>query len=359
MAVAIERPTRRSALTELVDLHAKVYAGRRARWAAEPGIELPLLTGESPFAVERRIAPFVAREDGRLVARAVAVLDERYLRLWRDGVGHVVLFEALPGTQRACRMLLDAACGWLAEQGARAARLGFGVFDFPFVIDAYDALPPNLLRQNPPYYHSLLKEAGFETEQGFVDYKIEVTPQRVAAWEAAVAQGRRAGFALVPLREVPLERRASDFHLVWDESFRTHWGYTPFSEEELAMIIASLSPVGMLDCSLLAYRNGEPMAALWLVPETSAQAIVARGHRLSPDERLNVLAIAVREPARGTGLNLALAARGYLELVRRGARFLSYTLVLDGNWPSRRTAEKLGAAVCASYVAYRRDLRLT
>jgi len=56
-------------------------------------------------------------------------------------------------------------------------------------------------------------------------------------------------------------------------------------------------------------------------------------------------------------LNLAMAAHGYLELVRRGARFLSYTLVLDDNWPSRRTAEKLGAAVCASYLAYRRDLR--
>jgi hypothetical protein len=36
---------------------------------------------------------------------------------------------------------------------------------------------------------------------------------------------------------------------------------------------------------------------------------------------------------------------------------LSYTLVLDDNWPSRRTAEKLGATVRASYVTYRRELR--
>jgi hypothetical protein len=31
--------------------------------------------------------------------------------------------------------------------------------------------------------------------------------------------------------------------------------------------------------------------------------------------------------------------------------------VLDDNWPSRRTAEKLGASVCANYLVYRRDLR--
>ena len=38
-----------------------------------------------------------------------------------------------------------------------------------------------------------------------------------------------------------------------------------------------------------------------------------------------------------------------------GATHLSYTLVLDDNWPSRRTAEKLGAHVCANYMVYRRN----
>ncbi|MEW6272795.1 MAG: hypothetical protein AB1689_26255 [Thermodesulfobacteriota bacterium] len=356
MGVVIEVPSSRAALAELIDLHNTVHAGRLARWAPEPSIELPLLTGESPFAAGRRLRPFVARDGGRLVARVVAAIDERYQRLWDERLGHLLLFEALPGSRVAVRALLDRACEWLAGEGADAARTGFGVFDFPYAIDAYEALPPSLLRQNPPYYHALLKDAGFETEQGFVDYKIEVTPHLIARWRDAVDAGRRAGFAVLTLREVPFERRAADFHQVWDDSFRGHWGYTPFSEDELSSIIAGLTPVGMLDCSLIAYCDGEPMGALWLVPETTALAVVARGHRLRDAEKLNVLAIGVREPARGRGLNLAMAGAGYLELVRRGARYMSYTLVLDDNWPSRRTAEKLGAAVCASYLAYRRDL---
>lgn len=357
MAIVVETPTTRDALVELIDLHATVHAGRRARWAPEHANELPFLTGESPFAADREICPFVAREDGRLVARAVAVLDERYVRHWNEPIGHVVLFEALPDARAATRRLLDEACAWLASRGAQAARAGFGVFDFPFVIDAYEPLPPSVLRHNPPGYHALLKDAGFETEQGFVDYKIEVSPRLVARWESAVEAGHRAGFEVLRLRDVPADRRAADFHLVWDDAFRAHWGYMPFSEDELALVIASLTPAGMLEHSLLAYRDGEPMGALWLVPDASAHAIVARGQRLRDDERLNVLAIGVREPARRQGLNLAMAGRGYLELARRGARVLSYTLVLDDNWASRRTAEKLGAFVCASYVAYRRDLR--
>jgi hypothetical protein len=39
-----------------------------------------------------------------------------------------------------------------------------------------------------------------------------------------------------------------------------------------------------------------------------------------------------------------------------GYRSASYTVVLDDNWPSRRTAEKLGARVTRSFNIYRREL---
>jgi len=92
-----------------------------------------------------------------------------------------------------------------------------------------------------------------------------------------------------------------------------------------------------------------------LVPEHNAEAVLRPGRTVQESELLNVLAIGVRESDRGRGVNLAMASYGYLELVRRGAKYVSYTLVLDDNWPSRRTAEKLGAFVCANYVAYRRN----
>jgi len=74
-------------------------------------------------------------------------------------------------------------------------------------------------------------------------------------------------------------------------------------------------------------------------------------------ERLNVLGIGVRDAYRGMGVNLAMASYSYLELIRRGATWLSYTLVLDDNWPSRRTGEKLGGECRASYLTYRRTFR--
>jgi hypothetical protein len=52
-----------------------------------------------------------------------------------------------------------------------------------------------------------------------------------------------------------------------------------------------------------------------------------------------------------------MAARSYLNMSARGYRSASYTVVLDDNWPSRRTAEKLGARVTRNFNIYRRELK--
>ncbi len=119
---------------------------------------------------------------------------------------------------------MDEACEWLRRQGADAARAGSGALEFPFVIDAYETLPPNILRYNPPYYHALLKDAGFESEKGWVDYKIAVRPELTARWASMLEAAHRAGYDIVPLRNVPKDRLASEFTATFNETFQAHWG---------------------------------------------------------------------------------------------------------------------------------------
>ena len=357
MAITIETPSGMDALTEFLLFHDEVYQPRSARWTALVPFQLPVLTGESPFACDRVLRPFVAREGGRVVARVLSAIDRRYQRHWHQRLGHVLMFEALPETREAVRRLVQTACEWLAAQGADAARAGMGMLDFPFVIDEQQMLPPAFVRQNPAYYQSLLKDAGFETERGFVDYRIAVSTELVARWESALEAAQRQGFEMVPLKEVPETRRVTEFTAVYNDAFKAHWGWTPFTAEEVTSMMEALAPLGMLETSLIAYRGGVPLGVLWVTPDTSFLAVLAPGRTLRAEERVNFLGIGVAAAARGRGLALGMAAHAYLELVRRGATHLSYTMVLDDNWPSRRTAEKLGAHVCANYLAYRRDLR--
>ena len=351
----IEVPGNRAERQEFLHFHDRVYESRSAARLEFVPLLLPILEGTSPFSTGRTVRPFVARERGTVVARALAVIDRRYQDHWQEPLGHVVLFEALEGAGEATRRLADAACEWLAGRGCRAARAGMGMLELPFAIDDFERLPPLGVRQNPAYYHRLLKDAGFETERGWVDYRIAVRADLVEAYREHLTAARSAGFEIVPLREVPEERRMADFTATHNETFRAHWGFSPFTLEDLSLLVELQAPLGALETSVLAYRDDRPVGMVWSVPESAEFARIHPGRRIRPEERVNFLGIGVCPEARGTGLNLAMASYAYLELVRRGARHLSYTLVLDDNWPSRRTAEKLGAEVCGNYVTYRRE----
>ena len=354
--MTVEQPTSEADLERFVLFHDDVYAERSARWIASPAFHVPFLAGRSPFAVDRRMQAFVACQHGKIVARVLAMIDERYQRLWKEPVGHLSFFEALPGFSQATRQMIDVACRWLAEYGATAARAGMGALEFPFAVEDHETLPPCFLRQNPAYYQTLLKQADFETEKGLVDYRIRVTPERIAAWEGLVEAGRRNGFELVPLAALPEERRAREFLRAYNTPFLGHWGYSPWTEDELVVTFRAFEPFGMLEHSLVAYRAGEPMGSVWVQADASAMARLTPGRTLRAEEKVNFLGIGVLEPARGSGLNLAMAAHTYLEFARKGYEYVSYTLVLDDNWPSRRTAEKLGAQVCNNYLVYCRRL---
>jgi GNAT superfamily N-acetyltransferase len=210
------------------------------------------------------------------------------------------------------------------------------------------------VRFNPPYYHSLLKDAGFETEKGYVNYKIKVCPELVARWESAAEAGRRAGFEIAHVKDLPASRWVPEFTATFNDAYKRHWGSTPLSQGEVEAYVGSPD---WIDHSLLAYRDGEPAGILVIQNDLSAGASLSPGRKLADAEKLNWLGIGVAESSRGRGLNLAMASSAYLELAGQGAKYLSYTLVLDDNWPSRRTAEKLGASVCSSHVVYRRNFR--
>jgi GNAT superfamily N-acetyltransferase len=357
MALKIESPADEAGLTEFVRFEDRAHEGISARWPAIDMLEMPTLTGQSAVAAGKRMRPFVARENGEIVARSLALVDPAYARRWNDRLGHLAMFEALGGTREAVKQMVDAACEWMKGQGAEAARAGFFMpLDAAFVIDAYDVLPPLLVRQNPDSYHSLLKDAGFECEKGMVDYRIEVTPELVARYQSALEAAQRGGFEVVALADLPPQKRVADFAPAFNEAFYNHWGYVAMPDAAFGEFFTMFEMMGGgLETSAIAYRNGEPVGTVMVMPEQTALAALAPGRKLAEWEKLNFLGIGVRAPARGRGVNLALASFAYLRLIEKGAKYLSYTIVMDDNWPSRRTAEKLGAKVSANYVAYRRN----
>ena len=361
--ISIERPTSRAQLEEFARLPFQVYAGRAAWWPPDVQNEIDLLARRSMLSSRLEVTPFCARRAGRLVARVSAVVNRRYIEHWHEQLGQLIHFEALEGEDVAVAAMLDQAIQLLRERGMRAVRSGFAAFlDYPYAIDNYDSLPSFLLRGNPPSYHRYLKDAGFVTEKGQLDYTAALTPEILARYRRMAEAAAAAGVTIQSWREFGYLAAIDAWTDVTNSAFDRHWGWNPVTRAEMRPMLTSLWETPVADLSMLATIGGECVGAVFSVPDLSmALARIKRGVRLEPERgggtRGALINVGVIERARGRGVALAMAARSFLAMARRKMRFAGYTLVLDDNWASRRTALSLGAHVTGNFVTYRREFQ--
>jgi hypothetical protein len=361
--VSIENPRSRAAMEDFARLPFVVYAERKAWWPPDIQNEVDLLSHRSPLSPFLEVEPFVARRDGRIVARVSAVINHRYIEHWKEKLGQLIHFEALSDEDDAVTMLLEAAAQWLRERAIDAARSGFAAFlDYPYAIDNYGAFPSFLLRANPSCYHRYLKNAGFETERGQLDYTTHLTPEIIARYRGMIDAAGRGGIQLRSWREFGFLAAINAWADVTNVAFRNHWGWNPVTHAEAWLMLAALWESPVADLSMVAVIDREVVGAVFCVPDFSeVLATLKRGVKLAPDQgggtRGALINVGVIDAARGRGVARAMAARSFIAMERLGIRYAGYTLVLDDNWPSRRCAESLGTRVTGNFLTYRRDFR--
>ncbi|MGH7865007.1 MAG: hypothetical protein ACREQB_08455, partial [Candidatus Binataceae bacterium] len=214
----------------------------------------------------------------------------------------------------------------------------------------------------PAYYHRHFKDAGFVTERGQADYTAVLSADMVARYRKIVDDSPGGGMVIRSWREFGFLAAIDAWADITNSAFARHWGWYPITRSEVRPMLMSLWDTPVVDLSIIATRGEEPIGAVFSVPDLSAALAtvrpgIDRNASTGGGTRGALINIGVIENARGRGVAVAMAARSFLEMASRGMRYAGYTLVLDDNWPSRRTAAALGAHVTSNFVSYRRDLR--
>lgn len=357
-------------LQRFVEFGQEVYKDHSCWVPPDSNHNIAQLSGDFPGADRTQHEAFWALDGkGSILATVAAVVSEAFNRHWKEAIGHLAYFESLRGHDEAGTAVLRAACDWLRERGGRAARLSFlPGWQFPLTIDSYDAVPTFLHAVNPPRYHQIIKNAGFATERSLVEYRIAFTEELATEYRRMVEKALAAGVLLHSWDFAQLEGETERFCEINNECFARHWGIPRFTVEELSGLTVGLKDFLVADFTGFAEVNGELAGYVYATPDLNQafHAMKGRDPAAHADEFQRhlrsihhgmLLIIGVREKWRGRGINLALAAKSYLAMIDRGYKSASYTLVLDDNWPSRRTAEKLGGKVARNFVVYRRELK--
>ena len=355
-------------LQRYVDFGQEVYR-QNPHWVPPDAHHLTgLLGGQGGFGSGSQVQAFWVEEGDRVLATVAAVTDEAYNRHWSEQMGHLLFFEALPGQDEAVESLMRSACDWLRARGCQAARLSMlPGMQLPLTIDAYDTVPTIFHTYNPPYYHSYIKNGGFMTEKGVVQYQIGFTPELAGRYREMLKRATGSGVSLRSWDFDRLEEETETFTSLVNETFQAHWGFMPLPAAVMRGLTVELRDFLVADFTAFAEAEGQKAGFVYSLPDLNQAFHRMRGKAIEENftefqQRLQeidhgvLLVIGVKQAYRGRGINLALAARSYLAMIERGYKTGSYTVVLDDNWRSRRTAEKLGARVTRNFNVYRKEL---
>ena len=327
-----------------------------------------LLAGEAGFGPGSKIQPFWVEDDDKILAIVTAVNDEAYDRHWNERMGHLLFFEALPDQDLAVSSLINGACEWLQGHGCKAARMSLlPGLQLPLTIDAYDTVPTIFHTFNPSYYHSYIKNSRFTTELGVVQYQIQFTPELAGRYREMVRQATDNGVSLRSWDFDRLEEETEIFTALGNETFSAHFGFMPLPHAVYRGLTVDFKDFLLDDFTAFAEVDGQAVGFVYSLPDLNQALHPMRGkaieenleefqRRMKAIDHGVLLIIGVKRDYRGRGINLALAAKSYLAMIDRGYKTGSYTVVLDDNWPSRRTAEKLGGRVTRNFIIYRKEL---
>lgn len=329
---------------------------------------IELLSGAGGFGSDTHMQPFLIEDGNKVLATITAVTNDSYDQRWNERLGHLLFFEALPDQIEAVKALMRAADEWFRAHDRQAVRMSLlPGMQLPITIDAYDDVPTVFHTYNPSYYHSYIKNAGFRTECGVVQYQVSFTPELAERYRAMLKPAETAGVSLRTWDFDRLEAENELFTKLFNETFAEHFGFMPLPAAVMSGLTVGLKDFLVQDFTLFAEADETTVGFVFSAPDLNQVFHRMKGKDLEENfaefqqllptiDHGVLLIIGVKKSQRGRGVNLALAARSYLAMIERGYKTGSYTVVMDENWPSRRTAEKLGARVTRNFNVYRKEL---
>lgn len=333
--------------------------------------EKQFLAGKGLFFKHCRYRLFVAKEGPRIVARVGAYFDDNLARHWKQRIGLLGFFEALPDCPGPVQGLFEEAEKFLIQQGAEVIWAPFngGIANsVGFLANAYNRPPVFLMAYNPPYYHQYLRKLGFSPIQELLAFTTDLLDPRLQRKVTYVL--RRARASEVRIRSFDRRRfQAESFLLgrLYAETFKKHWGYGPQSEEEFFEIVKPFRLALDPDFILFAEHKGLPIGFVLSVPDYNPVIRELDGNleflnalsflRLKQRIReARLIAIGVISEWRGKGVAPLLVASAYHAMIRKSYSTCEYSWVFRENESSQNVAKKFQGDPYKIYYVYGKEL---
>jgi len=357
----------RQSLKEFIELPYRLYRGD-PYWVPPLRIAVKeLLDREKhPFYKNAQAEFYLARQNGKVVGRIAAIIDQGHNRFHEENAGFFGFFESIDD-QAVADALLARAKQWCFDRGARFLRGPVNPslnYECGMLIEGFDSSPMIMMTYNPRYYPTLMEKAGLHKSKDLLAYISH--SDRVDLKKIGRVADRVLATNQVKVRPINMKDFAGEVERVWhvyNSAWERNWGYVPMSREEFLAMGKEMKQILKPELVLIGEVGDRVVGFALALPDVNVALKPANG-KLFPTGLLKilyyqrlvrsvrVLALGVVEEYRPSGV----AAAFYATLVRN-ARKLGYgdcemSWILEDNILMNRSLEVMGAKRYKTYRLY-------
>lgn len=324
---------------------------------------------------------FVAWRGDKPVGTIAAFINHRHNEFHNEHIGFFGFFEVYDD-QEAATALLETAAEYVRAKGYNAIR-GPASFstneECGVLIEGFDDVPVVLMPYNYPYYQRLIENVpGFAKVMDLYSYYITLENVegggRLAKLLRVTQKNNERRHIVTRMPDVKkLKQEFLTLKAIYNRAWDQNWGFVPFSDEELDEMVKMLGQYFVPRLAQYASVDGKPIGFLLALPDMN-QALHAAYPRPGIPEpisllqvlwhwkirpkinRARIMLMGVQEGYRGLGVESAMFAALYHEVVDMGWNYADGGWVLETNEPMQRLVDAYNSRHYKTYRFYERAL---
>lgn len=331
---------------------------------------LDLLSLSNPFWAHAERKLYMAYRGDTPVARVAAIINETHNSYHGEKTGFFGFFETV-NDKEAAGAVLSAAEQWLKSRGMELARgpMNPSTNDScGLLISGFDSFPKVLMPYNPPWYATLLEQAGFGKAKDLNAYirfaQLPVSPRM----EKIISRiERKTDWRARHLRLASLEHEMEIIRGIYNEAWADNWGFVPLNAEEMLHAAKALKPILKPEYGHIVEVDGVPAAFAVVIPDINP-ALRSINYKLTPFNFIKFLLelrkirqgrlvmLGVRKEFRNRGFELVLVKK-IIETTRK-ANWLHGELswILEDNSKIISIIEESGGRLYKQYRIFEKPL---
>ena len=234
---------------------------------------------------------FLALQDGKIVGRVAAIINNRANSTWNQKVVRFGWIDFIDDKE-VSRALIDTVKSWGKERGMTELQgpLGFTDMDREgMMVEGFDRLSTMYVNYNFPYYMRHMEHMeGFEKDNDYVEFRIkvpEVIPPKFAKIGEMIEKRYDIHVHKFTRHELLHEGKGRRVFEIINATFKELYGYSELSDAQITQLVNEYIKVADLDLvsSVVdATRNNEMVGVGICFPSFSKALQKTRDGRLFP-----------------------------------------------------------------------------